>query len=951
MKTVTVLFFVIVCLLVYTNWTNGEVNLSAKIAENGDIGEEVIRVLPTTPGGKEEVPCDIIEGNVHGRFSVTHYCVIVVARPLDFSINQRYNLTVNVPGTTETRLVNIQVEDVDGYPPIYNDICEMPVLANDRAPVPLAFNVAVTAEYMGKSGELFILKADTKKYLQPGSQEITMYTMAQIYASGDCHAVFVVGVHHANDLRTVNGLWLSYNRCFQCFDPLDSEHFFQIRIIHDDYISCDFSSGLDSTIIDRARQSYVWNKYKFKLLIHSKLRSTEKHRFVCKIPQRRPISVLTRQNHAYDEILMTRLETEIQPVGCPPNKYGLACEQNCTCENGARCHGLNGACKCQPGWKGVVCDIPHSTVAIIANPSDSRQIHIRGSLTLHCKSFHLAVEKMVWTFPNGTRRRLRGTQEDQIRIESIQSEHNGTYSCTVITEDETEVHARYELQAVNCPPNKRGELCEDDCNCLHGASCDRWASCVCPPGWTGNICETKCPDGTYGRGCSGECPCQNGAICDPSDGQCNCTEGWYGMHCTRPCLSGRYGWRCRQACDCKNNATCYHVDGSCTCAPPWTGQQCDVIQTEPSLLPLQIFIPLSLTLLGVLAALVALYKWRAATRMRQDEDQEEIQVLLELKSMEENLAQSLQPGWLKRWERKAKDLTLGDLIGQGAFSFIREGRLRTANADVTVVAVKSVRSKDRLCYRAFYREAAMLVALDENCEENNPDGHPNIIKFLGVITKSTPKCILLEYAAKGDLLQLLKQQNTNNVACLVGSFLRYAVHISRALKELRRLRIAHGDVAARNILISGDDVAKLSDFGLAHDVYTTTTYISSGKNDAEELLPLKWMALESLETRKFTCESDTWSFGVLLWEIAAFGEEPDYQHEIRLSCPRLVGILRQGYRLQKPPGCPDRLYDVMKSCWQEDPSARPEPAELEQKLTDCREEIDPLFVIEKVTTL
>ncbi|XP_035682411.1 tyrosine-protein kinase CSK-like [Branchiostoma floridae] len=108
------------------------------------------------------------------------------------------------------------------------------------------------------------------------------------------------------------------------------------------------------------------------------------------------------------------------------------------------------------------------------------------------------------------------------------------------------------------------------------------------------------------------------------------------------------------------------------------------------------------------------------------------------------------------------------------------------------------------------------------------------------------------------------------------------------------------------------------------------------------------MALESLETRKFTCESDTWSFGVLLWEIAAFGEEPDYQHEIRLSFPRLVGILRQGYRLQKPPGCPDRLYDVMKSCWQEEPPARPEPVELEQKLTDCREQIDSLFILEKV---
>ncbi|XP_066286233.1 uncharacterized protein [Branchiostoma lanceolatum] len=945
MKTNTVLFVVIVRLLVSANWTYGEVHLSAKIPENAVIGEQVVRVpVPTTPGAQEEVPCVIMDGNVHGRFSVTR-CVIVVARPLDFGINRRYNLTVTVPGTSETRQVDVQVEDVDGYPPVYNDACEMPVLGKDGAPGQLAFNIALTGEYMEKSGGLFIWRTNTKH-----NHELSLKTNVHSYTSSDCLAVVIVGPQHANDLRVVSKLWLSHNRCFRCFHPLDSEHFSEIQIIQDDKIHCgDFSNGLNLTHIDR--KSYVWTEYRFKLLISFRIKFATTQRFVCKLPQGRPFSVpIRRDGFTFDEVFVTRAEVEIQPVGCPPNKYGVTCDQNCTCENGARCHGLNGACKCQPGWKGVVCDIPHSTAAIMATPSDSQRIHIKGSLTLQCRSFHLAVQKMVWLFPNGTKRRLQGTQEDQIRIESIQSEHNGTYTCTVVTEDGAVVYTRYELQAFACPPGKRGELCEDDCGCLHGASCDRWAGCFCPPGWTGRLCETKCPEGTYGRDCSGECQCENNAFCDPGDGRCNCTDGWYDMHCTRPCPSGQYGWRCRQACDCRNNATCHHVDGSCTCATPWTGRRCDVIQTEASPLPLQIPIPLSLTLLGVLV-LVALYKWRRAARVRKVEGLEETRVLFELSSMEEDPAQSLQPGWLKRWERKAKYLTLDNLIGHGAFAYVREGRLCMANADVTVVAVKSPRSDDRLCYQAFCREAAALVALSENCKEQNREGHPNIIKLFGVITKSTPMCIILEYAAKGDLLRHLKQQARENIARPLGSFLRYAVQISRALKELRRLRIAHGDVAARNVLISGDDVAKLSDFGLAHDVYTTTTYISSARNDADELLPLKWMALESLETRRFTCESDTWSFGVLLWEIAAFGGEPDYQHEIQLSCPRLVGILRQGHCLQNPPGCPDRLYDVMKSCWQEDPSARPEPAELEQRLTDCREEMDPLFVVEKVSTL
>ncbi|XP_066280869.1 tyrosine-protein kinase receptor torso-like [Branchiostoma lanceolatum] len=551
---------------------------------------------------------------------------------------------------------------------------------------------------------------------------------------------------------------------------------------------------------------------------------------------------------------------------------------------------------------------------------------------------------MIWIFPNGTKRDwVHKTQEDQVRIECIQ--HNGTYTCTALTKDGKVINANYELQAVACPPGKMGELCEDACDCEHGASCDRWSGCVCPSGWTGAVCQTPCPVGTYGQGCRSECHCQNDAVCDPIYGRCNCTEGWYGMNCIKPCPNGLYGRRCRHVCDCKNNATCHHVDGSCKCMAPWTGQWCDVVLSDTSSLPLQILIPLSILTLLVSVVLLALYKRKRTTRVRQDENIEETQALLELRSIEGDLAQSLQPGWLNRWERNVEDLTLDELIGLGTFAHVRKGHLHTADVDTTV-AVKSVRGEDRLCYRAFCREVAILIAV----HEQGRDAPSNITKLLGVITKSRPKCILLEYAAKRDLLGLLKQHTGCNGALPLGSLVRYAVHVSCALKELRRLRIAHGDVAARNVLVNEDDVAKLADFGSAHDVYTTT-YVSSAKMDVDELLPLKWMALESLESREFTCESDMWSFGVLLWEIATYGEEPNYEHKIQLSCPKLVGILRRGIRLQKPPECPRKLYGVMLSCWREEPSARPTPEELEQRLTECRHEIDPLFVVERETML
>ena len=81
--------------------------------------------------------------------------------------------------------------------------------------------------------------------------------------------------------------------------------------------------------------------------------------------------------------------------------------------------------------------------------------------------------------------------------------------------------------------------------------------------------------------------------------------------------------------------------------------------------------------------------------------------------------------------------------------------------------------------------------------------------------------------------------------------------------------IYHGDLACRNILLTEELVAKISDFGLSRRLYQNSSNV---KEDDE--LPIHWSAIEVLRMQHYSLSSDIWSFGVVLWEIFELGKKP-----------------------------------------------------------------------------
>jgi serine/threonine protein kinase len=139
------------------------------------------------------------------------------------------------------------------------------------------------------------------------------------------------------------------------------------------------------------------------------------------------------------------------------------------------------------------------------------------------------------------------------------------------------------------------------------------------------------------------------------------------------------------------------------------------------------------------------------------------------------------------------------------------------------------------------------------------------------VTAATPILMVLEYVAYGDLRAVLRTCREQQIAVRPVEQLLFARQVASALEYLAAKAFVHRDVAARNILVGQYCEVKLADFGLSRQLASDGGYYRVSRRS---LLPVKWMAPEALDDRKFSAQTDVWAFGVVLWEIYSNGKTP-----------------------------------------------------------------------------
>uniref|UniRef100_A0A8C7S057 Tyrosine-protein kinase receptor n=1 Tax=Oncorhynchus mykiss TaxID=8022 RepID=A0A8C7S057_ONCMY len=292
---------------------------------------------------------------------------------------------------------------------------------------------------------------------------------------------------------------------------------------------------------------------------------------------------------------------------------------------------------------------------------------------------------------------------------------------------------------------------------------------------------------------------------------------------------------------------------------------------------------------------------------------------------------------LKEVPRRNISLTRG--LGHGAFGEVYEGMAagipgEPSPMQVAVKVSPDTNKKREINKQTYTQNILGLIHLKFS--------HQNIVRCIGVSLQALPRFILLELMAGGDLKSFLRETRPrleHPSSLSMEDLLNVARDIAQGCQYLEENQFIHRDIAARNCLLTTKGpgrVAKIGDFGMARDIYRASYYRKGGR----AMLPVKWMPPEAFMEGIFTSKTDTWSFGVLLWEIFSLGYMP-YPSR---SNQEVLEFVTSGGRMDPPKNCPGPVYRIMTQSWQHQPEDRPNFSTILERIDYCLQDPDVVTV-------
>lgn len=247
---------------------------------------------------------------------------------------------------------------------------------------------------------------------------------------------------------------------------------------------------------------------------------------------------------------------------------------------------------------------------------------------------------------------------------------------------------------------------------------------------------------------------------------------------------------------------------------------------------------------------------------------------------------------------------------EGTFGRVYKGLYTDVNGKDEEVFVKTVTDQaSAIQISVLLHEGLSMYGLN----------HKNILTIQGVsLEQHVEPFLLYPYSNNNNLKKFLQNCKTSEsmaYTLTTREIIDMTLQIINGMQYLHKNKHLHKDVAARNCLVNPELKIQIADNALARDLFPSD-YHCLGDNKNR---PIKWMAVESLDHRKFSTASDIWSFGVLLWELLTLCQQPYAD----IDPFEMSAYLQDGFRLNQPVNCPDELFTVMACCWALAPNERP----------------------------
>ncbi|XP_072300560.1 mitogen-activated protein kinase kinase kinase 20 isoform X1 [Eucyclogobius newberryi] len=237
------------------------------------------------------------------------------------------------------------------------------------------------------------------------------------------------------------------------------------------------------------------------------------------------------------------------------------------------------------------------------------------------------------------------------------------------------------------------------------------------------------------------------------------------------------------------------------------------------------------------------------------------------------------------------DILFYENCGGGSFGSVYRSRWISQDKEVAVKKLLKIEN-----------EAVILSVLS----------HRNIIQFYGAVLESPNYGIVTEYAPGGSLYDYLSSEESEEMD--MDQVMTWAAEIAKGMQYLHSeapVKVIHRDLKSRNVVLAANRTLKICDFG-ASKFLTHTTHMSL-------VGTFPWMAPEVIQSLPVSETCDTFSYGVVLWEMLT--REIPFKGLEGLQVAWLV--VEKNERLTIPSGCPSSFAELMRSCWKTDPKERP----------------------------